>query len=156
MKKKEASPAQLWIALARCQRAIDGLMQRRVAELGLCSSDYMVLDILLRKGPLTISQIQGRVLLASGSMTAAADRLEKRGLAVRKADQSDRRARVLELTPEGRATVERAMNLQSADLDGIISTLDGDERDDLYRILRRLGRFASEALQQRGAVQKAG
>jgi MarR family 2-MHQ and catechol resistance regulon transcriptional repressor len=32
----------------------------------------------LHKGPLTITEIQGKVLLASASMTAAVDRLEKK------------------------------------------------------------------------------
>ena len=49
---------------------------------GLKSTDY---------GPLTISEIQDKVLLASGSMTAAVDRLEKLGLVVRKTSPRDRR-----------------------------------------------------------------
>ena len=100
--------AQLWIVLARCQRAVSALVERSVADLGLCLSDFMVLEALLHKGSLTITDMQAKVLLASGSMTAAVDRLEKRSLLVRKTTSSDRRARVLELTPDGRLFIERA------------------------------------------------
>jgi len=100
--------AQLWIVLARCHRAVSALVERSIADLGICLSDFMVLEALLHKGPLTISEIQSKVLLASGSMTAAVDRLEKRSLLIRKTTPSDRRARVLELTREGRMVVEQA------------------------------------------------
>ena len=48
------------------------------------------------------------MLLASGSMTAAVDRVESMGLVIRKTTAKDRRARVLELTPKGRRLIERA------------------------------------------------
>jgi DNA-binding MarR family transcriptional regulator len=59
-------------------------------------------EALLHKGPLRIWQIQEKVGLASGSMTAAVDRLERLGLVVREASPDDRRGRVVELTPQGR------------------------------------------------------
>ncbi len=68
----------------------------------------MALEALLHKGPLTISAIQAEVLLASGSITAAVDRVESMSLVVRKTTAKDRRARVLELTPKGRRLIERA------------------------------------------------
>jgi MarR family transcriptional regulator, 2-MHQ and catechol-resistance regulon repressor len=97
---------KLWIVLARCHHALAMLVERDIAGLGLCLSDFAVLEALLHKGPLTISEIQAKVLLASGSMTAAVDRLESRGLALRKSMASDRRARRIELTPEGRRLIE--------------------------------------------------
>jgi MarR family 2-MHQ and catechol resistance regulon transcriptional repressor len=48
-----------------------------------------------------IPEIQDKVRLASGSMTAAVDRLERLGLVVRTSSPSYRRARVVGLTPRG-------------------------------------------------------
>src|ERR1700719_5357142 len=93
---------RLWIVLSRCHRAVSQIAESSIAEAGLCLSDFAALEALLHKGPLTITQIQDKVLLASGSMTAAIDRLEKRGLVVRKSTSSDRRARMVELTHEGK------------------------------------------------------
>lgn len=141
--------AQLWIVLARCHRAVSALVERSIAELEIGVSDFMVLEALLHKGPLMISEIQAKVLLASGSMTAAVDRLEKKSLLVRKTTSTDRRARVLELTPEGRVLVEQAFNEHSKDLERLMSVLDTDEKEQLYGISKKLGRFAAETLQQK-------
>lgn len=156
MKTKQTKPnaAQLWIVLARCHRAVSALVERSVADLGLCLSDFMVLEALLHKGSLTISDIQAKVLLASGSMTAAADRLEKRGLVVRKTTAADRRARLLELTAEGRHLIDRAFKEHSADLERVMSVLDPSEKDELYVGLKKLGQFAAEIIRENVALEK--
>lgn len=158
MKIKQSKPnsAQLWIVLARCHRAVSALVERSIANLGLCLSDFMVLEALLHKGPLTISDIQAKVLLASGSMTAAVDRLEKRSLVVRKMTSADRRARVLELTPEGRLLVEQAFKEHEEDLNGVMSVLDPAEKAQLYGPLKKLGQFAAEALREKTTIEKVG
>src|ERR1700682_5027275 len=104
--KTQPGAPKLWIVLAKGYRALAVSAGRSMADLGLCLTDFMVLEALLHKGPLTISEIQAKVLLASGSMTAAVDRVESLGLLVRKTTPKDRRARVLELTPTGRRLIQ--------------------------------------------------
>src|SRR6266478_7468047 len=93
---------RLWLVLTKSYRVLSLLAEQSIANTGLCLTDFVALEALLHKGPLTISQIQEKVRLASGSMTAAVDRLEKLGLIVRKSSPSDRRARVVELTAQGK------------------------------------------------------
>src|ERR1700691_4780225 len=100
--KVQVDAPRLWLVLSRCHRALNQIAERSIEEAGLCLTDFAALEALLHKGPLTITQIQDKVLLASGSMTAAIGRLEKRGLVVRKSTSSDRRARMVELTHEGK------------------------------------------------------
>src|SRR6266850_8161234 len=103
MKKSSRITApRLWLVITKSYRVLRLLVEESIANAGLCLTDFAALESLLHKGPLTISEIQEKALLASGSMTAAVDRLEKLGLVVRKSSPSDRRARVLELTPKGR------------------------------------------------------
>src|SRR3954451_14636624 len=135
-RQTKRNAAQLWIVLARCHRAVSALAERSIDGLGLCLSDFMALEALLHKGPLTISDIQAKVLLASGSMTAAVDRLEKRGFVGRKKTPADRRARLLELTAEGRQLIDRAFKEHSADLERVMSVLDTAEKDVLYAGLK--------------------
>jgi MarR family 2-MHQ and catechol resistance regulon transcriptional repressor len=137
--KTELTAPRLWIVLARCYRALALSVERSIPHLGLCLSDFMVLEALLHKGPLTISEIQAKVLLASGSMTAAVDRLESMGLVVRKTTAKDRRARLLELTPKGRQLIERAFAEHARHLEKAMSVLDAEERRDLYAALKKLG-----------------
>ncbi len=145
----ELNAPRLWIVLARCHRAIALSVERSIAELGLCLSDFMVLEALLHKGPLTISEIQAKVLLASGSMTAAVDRVESMGLVVRKTTAKDRRARLLELTPKGRRLIERAFAQHAHHLENAMSALGGEERRGLYAGLKKLGQSVAATLEQR-------
>lgn len=135
----KVSGPKLWIVLARCHRALAQSVERSIAGLGLCLTDFMVLEALLHKGPLTISGIQAKVLLAGGSMTAAIDRVESRGLVVRRTTARDRRARILELTAEGRALIEGAFAEHASHLEGVMSVLNDQEKEQLYLGLKKLG-----------------
>src|ERR1700688_3124671 len=100
--KVEMDAPRLWLVLSRCHRALNQIAERSIEEAGLCLTDFAALEALLHKGPLTITQIQSKVPLALGSMTAAVDRLEKKGLIMRTPASGDRRVKVLKLTQEGK------------------------------------------------------
>lgn len=134
---------RLWIVLARCHHAVSQIAERTVSESGLCLSDFAALEALLHKGPLTITEIQSKVLLATGSMTAAVDRLEKKGLIIRKLTPKDRRAKVLELTPDGKQLIETAFQRHAAELEAAMASLNSTERRQLHRLLKKLGLYAS-------------
>ena len=136
---------QLWTVLARCHRALSTHVKRSIAVAGLGSTDFMILEVLLHKKPLTITEIQGKVLLASGSMTAAVDRLEKKDTVVRQSIMEGRRARSLELTLEGRRLIERAFGEHKAEFDSLLSVLSGKEMQLVYTSLKKLGLQAAES-----------
>ena len=144
----ELKAPKLWIVLARCYRALALSVERSMADLGLCLSDFMVLEALLHKGSLTISEIQAKVLLASGSMTAAVDRVESMGLVIRKTTAKDRRARLLELTPKGRRLIEQSFAGHAQHLESAMSVLDGEEKRRLYASLKKLGKFVAATLER--------
>jgi len=144
------SAPRLWLVLSRCHRALSRIAERSIEDAGLCLSDFAALEALLHKGPLTITEIQGKVLLASGSMTAAVDRLEKKGLIKRGPAASDRRAKVLHLTPEGKRVVEAAFSRHAAELESAISVLNPSERRALRALLKKLGLFAAGVREETG------
>jgi MarR family 2-MHQ and catechol resistance regulon transcriptional repressor len=135
---------RLWLVLSKCYRSVSQIAERSIAEAGLGLSDFAALEALLHKGPLTITEIQAKVLLASGSMTAAVDRLERKSLVIRTAAPKDRRAKVLELTPQGKRVVEAAFRRHTAELEAAMAILDGAERRELCGLLKKLGLFAVE------------
>jgi len=141
--REQAETPRLWIVLSRCHHAVSQIAESSIAEAGLCLSDFAALEALMHKGPLTITEIQAKVLLASGSMTAAVDRLERKGLVVRRATPSDRRAKVLELTPQGRRVVESAFQRNARELEAAMAILNGAEKRRLYALLKKLGLFAA-------------
>jgi MarR family 2-MHQ and catechol resistance regulon transcriptional repressor len=149
MKKSDRITApRLWMVLMRSHRALALLAEESIAKVGLCRTDFAALEALLHKGPLTISEIQDKVLLASASMTAAVDRLEKLGLVVRKASPRDRRARVLELTAEGKRLAASCFEKHAKDLEALMSALSEKEREQAYRSLKKLGLLAAKKLDE--------
>ena len=152
MRKSDRIAApRLWLVIAKSYRALSLLAEWSIANTGLCLTDFAALEALLHKGPLTISQIQEKVRLASGSMTAAVDRLEKLKLVVRKASPNDRRARVVELTPEGKRLAASSFERHAKDLEALMSALSEEEMEQLYGSLKKLGLLAAERLDQQAA-----
>src|SRR6266852_5932690 len=149
MKKSDRMKApQLWLVIAKSYRALSLLAEQSIANTGLCLTDFVALEALLHKGPLTISEIQDKVRLASGSMTAAVARLERLGLVNRKSSPSDRRARVLELTPEGKRVAVSCFERHAKDLEALMSALSEREMEQLYGSLKKLGLLAEEKLEE--------
>ena len=133
----------LWLVLLRSFRALNHIAERSISDSGLGLTDFATLEALLHKGPLTIGEIQSKVPLALGSMTAVVDRLERRGLILRTPSPADRRARVLKLSPKGRAVVEDAFSRHAADLESAMAVLTQREKRQLRALLKKLGRFAA-------------
>ena len=104
----EADGVHTSLLLWRTARAVEAHARASVARLGLCGSDFGVIEALLHKGPLPGNELGRKVRLTSGSVTAAVDRLEARGLARRRGDPKDRRVRA------GVADVRRASRRHGA------------------------------------------
>jgi MarR family 2-MHQ and catechol resistance regulon transcriptional repressor len=138
---------RLWLVLARAYGSIGAYIESSFADRGFCLTDFMVLEVLLHKGPLTISAIGEKVLLASASMTSAIDRLEQRNLVRRSSSAEDRRVRLVGLTCEGRALIERLFAHHAHDLEDLAAGLSCEERRVLYSALKKIGLAAEKANQ---------
>lgn len=78
------------------------LFHATVAErLGIHRTDHKAMSLLERAGPLTAGEIAERTGLATPSVTALVDRLEKRGFVRRVRDPRDRRRVIVEPVAEG-------------------------------------------------------
>lgn len=154
--KVHVEAPRLWLVLSRCHRALSQIAEHSIEEAGLCLTDFAALEALLHIGPLTITEIQNKVPLASGSMTAAVDRLEMKGLVIRTAAPGDRRAKILELTPAGRLVVETAFRRHAAELEAAMAVLNPGEKRQLHALLKKLGLFAAAAGVGSGSAAIAG
>jgi MarR family transcriptional regulator, 2-MHQ and catechol-resistance regulon repressor len=144
-RKTPVDAPHLWLVLARCHHALSHIAERSIKDTGLGLTDFAALEALLHKGPLSITEIQSKVPLALGSMTAAVDRLEKKGLILRTPSPEDRRAKILKLSPKGRSVVKAAFRRHAADLETVMAVLDLREKRQLYDLLKRAGLFAAAA-----------
>ena len=140
---KNVSAPRLWLVLARAYGSMVNYIEGSMTQ-GMGVSDFAVLEVLLHKGPMTISAIGEKVLLASASMTSAIDRLEKRELVRRRSCSSDRRIRYVDLTSEGKEFIEEVYAQHEKDLEKVMSGLPEQERRVLYEGLKKIG-FAAQA-----------
>src|SRR5258705_10644058 len=102
------SGVHVFLVLWKAARAVEAYAEKSILELEMCGSDFAVLEALLHKGPLPINEIGRKVLLTSGSITVAVDRLEAKGFVERRAHGTDRRARAGSLKKESRDVVTTA------------------------------------------------
>ncbi|MGH9352140.1 MAG: MarR family winged helix-turn-helix transcriptional regulator, partial [Terriglobia bacterium] len=144
----DARGVHLWLVLWKATRALEAHSRRNVEELGMCRSDFGVLEALLHKGPLPVSVLGAKVLLTSGSMTTAVDRLECRGLVERRDDSNDRRARIIHLTGRGRLLIQKAFAGHQRAMEQAVSALKPKERRALIVLLRKLGRGAEDLMKE--------
>ncbi len=136
------SGAHIRLILARAAKAIETLDRASIAQTGLNISDFAILEVLLHKGPLPVNTIGKKVLLTSGSMTTAANRLVQKGFIKRKQDPSDGRYFYLHLTAAGRGLIQNAYEKHSRNLDKMAEVLNEEERAQLVSLLKKIGRHA--------------
>jgi len=145
----ETSAIHVWLVLWRAARAIEQNAINSVLGLGLGLSEFAVLEVLLHKGPQPVNVIGKKVLLTSGSITAAIDRLESRNLVHRTADPQDRRARIVHLTETGQRLIEDGIQRHAIDLEETLAVLKPGERMELIRLLKKAGLWAAARIENR-------
>jgi MarR family transcriptional regulator, 2-MHQ and catechol-resistance regulon repressor len=142
------SGVHVWLVLWKAAQAVETYAKKSIIDLEMCGSDFAVLEALLHRGALPVNEIGRKVLLTSGSITVAIDRLEDKGLVERRASPDDRRAKIVHLTSEGRKLIARAFNEHAADMDQLASDLSNTERMTLIRLLKKIGYKADAEVKQ--------
>jgi len=106
------------------------------------------LEMSLQKGCVTFLEMQDKVLVTSGPMPAQIVRLEKRRLIVRKSSARDRRARIVQLTREGKRVAASCFEKHASDLEAVMSVLSENEKKQVYGSLKKLGFLAAEKIDE--------
>ena len=150
MKHTEGSAAErtegahVFLVVWKAYRALLARSEASIKQLGLCDSDFRVLEVLLHKGSLPVNVIGNKVELTTGSITSAIDRLEQKWLVVRRNHSEDRRLRVVELTAKGSRLIEKAYAQHKIRMDEAVRGLSREERRILIDLLKRLGQTSEK------------
>jgi MarR family 2-MHQ and catechol resistance regulon transcriptional repressor len=142
-KPDKVSGTQLWLVLLKSYHALLGFTEHTLRSSGLGESEFRILEALLHKGALPVNVIGPKVFLTPGSISVAVDRLLKRGLVTRTGSATDRRVRLVDLTPEGRRLITRVFAAHSAQVDELGQVLSAKERRQIARGLKTLGKAAA-------------
>ena len=116
----------VWIVMMKAMRALTRYAAAGIEETGLGLSDFGVLEVLLRKGPLPVNTIGPIVDLTPGSISILVDRLVAKGLVNRVESAEDRRVRIVALTPQGKDLIcFRLSKAFRADEESVLRTKPG-------------------------------
>lgn len=147
----DVTSTEAFASLCRTGAALLGELDRRIfATFEMHQAAPTALAVIDgAAAPLTPSQVGDRVLIASATMTATLDLLERRGWIRRVANPDDRRSVLIEITPDGRATADQLLPGIRALEQSVMSVLSPHERAHLLELLARvLGRVAEVAAEQ--------
>ncbi len=98
-----------------------------------------VLQHLHQSGPLTVTEAAAHFARSQSAMSEIVERLEKRGLVTRIADERDRRRHLVWLSPTGRETVSTAGEVLSVSLLArAMNQMTAADRTDLLNGMRAL------------------
>jgi DNA-binding MarR family transcriptional regulator len=130
-----------WL-LSQASYALATELTGSLAVLGLSPRAHCVLSAAL-SGEYTQTEIAQAVGLDKTTMVVTIDELEREGLAERRPSASDRRARVIAVTPAGRKMVQRGRKIVQEVQEEVLETLPADER---HALLAGLGRLVRDRL----------
>jgi DNA-binding MarR family transcriptional regulator len=135
----DVAPLEILSRVTRLARHLDRLRRAAFAAHGLETWEFDVLSALRRTGPpyqLSPGALLRATLVTSGTMTNRIDRLAEAGLVRRSRDPLDKRGVLVQLTDQGRRTVDTAMLDLLTREKAILTALDAADRTELAGLLR--------------------
>jgi DNA-binding MarR family transcriptional regulator len=121
------------------------MVQRRIERASIDTRDQLgisqgELKILLRltRGARGQGDIAKALLVSTGTMTNQLDKLQAAGFVERSPDPTDRRGKLVEMTPMGRETLDNYVNVQAKRESQLVGGLSLQEKSELNILLRKL------------------
>lgn len=130
---------KLLVVLGRCAQSIESRLLPHITSAGFTPAQFMVMEILYHKGPLTVNEIIEKALSSSGNIGVVVTNLARLGWVKKTVDPTDRRVRHVELTDEGRETIGAYLPKHFAEVQAMFACLDPGEEDVLIEAIKKLG-----------------
>jgi len=137
----DVAPLHVLSRVSRLARHLDRARRAAFAAHGLETWEFDVLSALRREGSpyrLSPGALLRATLVTSGTMTNRIDRLAAGGLVSRSRDPQDKRGVLVQLTDEGRQTVDAAMSDLLARERSLLTGLTMGQQAELASLLRIL------------------
>ncbi|WP_428848683.1 MarR family winged helix-turn-helix transcriptional regulator [Shouchella clausii] len=128
-------------------KALQSVRIKAIADIkkhGFNPTEFAVLELVYSKGDQPIQKIGEKVLIASSSITYVVDKLEKKGMIVRKPCPTDRRVTFVSLTEKGHDWMADIFPRHAEAIDTIFASLDEAEKRQLIDQLKKIGYYAAQ------------
>jgi len=103
--KDQTMTNEVLIALRRIIQAIDLYSRSLVKEHGITGPQLVILQVLSRNNEMSVGELAKAISLGQATVTGILDRLEKRGLIIRRKDDNDKRKVLISPTEESKKVV---------------------------------------------------
>lgn len=130
-------------AFVRASGLFRNTMEPYFASFGISPAQWGLLRALQRAEAenldgLRLTDIGQRLLVKPPSVTGIVDRMERMGLLTRVPAAGDQRAKIVQLTPAGRALLARVLEKHSQQIHMVMEGLDETERRQLLHLMEKL------------------
>ncbi len=128
----------LGLLLGRAALLKDRIIDTHMEPHGITAAQFKVMIIIAQFGVDTPAELCRHLSLDSGSMTRMLDRLEQKGLLLRKRCADDRRLVRLALTEDGQALADKLPEIGVNAMNQLAGALDSEELQTLQAILKKM------------------
>lgn len=132
--------------LWQLNHVLERTSRRMEAVWGVTSQQRMIIRYVGRYPGMTAGQLATHFHLDPGTVSAALDRLEQKGLIERRRSARDKRRVVLGLTPDGRAIDASVVGLAEQALNALLETLPPEDVECARHVLASLASRIETAL----------
>jgi DNA-binding MarR family transcriptional regulator len=136
-------------AIIATSKVIRRVGLRLFAEEGMTESQFLALSLLVENGSMLMRRMSDEMLVTPANVTGIMDRLEEKDLVRRTSGNEDRRATIIEITPDGKALYERVAIKKAEMLQKALATFTKDELMTLNGLLEKFQREMSRSIGER-------
>ena len=135
---------RLYIVLTRTYKKLVDMDLRNIRGYGLNATEFGVLELLYNKGSHPLQQIGNHILITSGTITYVIDKLEKKGLIIRRSCEKDRRISYAEITEVGRNKMSEILPRHYKSLAESLEGLTPVEKEQTIALLKKISFYSHE------------
>jgi DNA-binding MarR family transcriptional regulator len=135
-------------AILSTSKVIRRVVLKLFVEEGITEPQFQALSLLVENGPTLMRKLSEEMLVTPANVTGIMDRLEEKSLVKRTPGKGDRRATIIEITPEGRALFERVAEKKADMLQKALAMFKKDELVTLHSLLEKFQKEMSRSISE--------
>ena len=132
----------IFTAVRKANRILFRRYQEALAPTGVSIVQLSILRALEREGPLALSRLADDLAMERTSLYRTIEPLVENG-AIRITNAEKGKSKFAELTPNGRATIERVMPYWAEAQNRIMTEVDGDNWLELHSLMNAIARLSA-------------
>jgi MarR family 2-MHQ and catechol resistance regulon transcriptional repressor len=136
---EEINALDSYIKLTRASESVFSHTNAHLADYGLTTSQFAVLEALYHLGTLSQVELAQKLLKSTGNMTLVLKNLEKQRLICRERNKEDQRYVNVSMTDTGRELIARIFPSHVQGIVEAMCVLTAGEQAELARLCRKLG-----------------